>query len=249
MVAKNAQGGKAMNADIDYVAVRDDLRSRIEQLQVALNAVENILGSMGTSPSGNSSSHRSEIVRHEAESGDFLGLSISDAAQKYLEAVRAPKTIAQIHDAIQQGGMPHTKYNAVYTALWRREHPNGIFGRVPNSETLWGLAAWYPTSVGTKKKAKPVGTERSLKPPNSKKRRAPGPSIVDIIEKLLRDEGHPLHASVLVERLDKAFNRQTSVRSISGAMPKDVKKRFENLGGNRWALADWSLSEKQLPFE
>jgi len=224
--------------EIDYTAVRDDLKERIEQLQVALVAVENILASVGH-PTGR---ERSEAPR-EAAPGDFLSLSIPDAAKKFLESIRSPQTIAQIHEAIKRGGLPHTKYNAVYTAIWRRE---GEFARLPGSDTMWGLAGWWPASQGAKKKAA-SGAKAAAKKKPHKSRRKRGVPIHDLAEQLLRDEGKALHASTLIERLEARFNRITKVRSLSGSMPKDPKKRFENLGGNMWVLTEWPLSQKQIP--
>ncbi len=238
-----------MNTEIDYTAVRDDLKSRIEQLQSALAAVENILSSVGQA--GASGNHRTANTRQDVQPDEFLGMSIPDAATKFLELVRFAQTIAQIHEGIQKGGLPHTKYNAVYTAIWRREFPAGVFARVPDSDTSWGLAEWWPTNPGIKKKIKTIttGAKASTRKSKTMSRKKPSVPVHDLVEQLLRDEGKPLHASILIERLEKGFNRITKARSLSASMPKDPKNRFENLGGNTWALSEWSLSQKQLPLD
>jgi DNA-directed RNA polymerase delta subunit len=235
-----------MSAEIDYVAVRDDLKKRIEQLQSALNGVEGILAAVGLTGSQRASSPQ-DIARDE-----FLGMTIPDAAKKYLEVVRTPQTIGQIWEGLKQGGLPHIKYNAVYTAIWRRESPEGDFARV--DENLWGLAVWYKTIPNVKRRAKAVKSAESDPPPPKGddstpqiSRKRGGLTMVDAIEIILDEEGKPLHAEVLVERVAKKYGKETNVKSVAGTLPQDGKKRFENLGKNTWALAKWPPAQKKLP--
>ena len=71
----------------------------------------------------------------------------------------------------------------------------------------------------------------------------PGQSLVDQCHLILEENGEPLHAKAISNKL-LAYGRITSVKSISGVMPGDKKHRFENLGRNMWALVQWSESIK-----
>lgn len=72
------------------------------------------------------------------------------------------------------------------------------------------------------------------------------PRMTDLCEVILRQANRPLHGKVLIEELEKA-GRPATENSISGAMPQDHNKRFENLGRNVWALAEWPEAMK-APF-
>jgi hypothetical protein len=110
----------AMNADVDYQAVLADLKERREKIDSAIQAVESILASLGPG-SGTARVRGSQDIAVDA----FLGLTIAEAAVSYLTKVRTAQSVAQIWEAIKKGGLPHTKYNAVYNALNRRELQEG----------------------------------------------------------------------------------------------------------------------------
>jgi DNA-directed RNA polymerase delta subunit len=236
-----------MSAEIDYVAVRDDLKKRIEQLQAALAGVEGILAATSLTGSQRVSSAQ-DIARDE-----FLGMTIPDAAKKYLEVIRTPQTIGQIWEGLKQGGLPHIKYNAVYTAIWRRVSPDGDFARV--DETLWGLAAWYKTIPNVKKKDKAKAAKPAVSDPPQPKgdesgtkisRKRGGFTMLDACEQILRKADRPLHAEKLVEKLLADYEKGTNVKSIAGTLPQDGQGRFVNLGRNVWALTEWPESKLKI---
>src|SRR5438477_411254 len=45
----------------------------------------------------------------------FFGLSITEAAKKYLGMVKRKQTVREIADALDRGGLPHTSSNFVAT--------------------------------------------------------------------------------------------------------------------------------------
>jgi hypothetical protein len=234
-----------VSSEIDYIAVRDDLKKRIETLQAGLAAVEAIIAAGAISTSGSPRVSGSQDIPEDA----FLGMTLGDAAVKYLGMVRKMQTTAQIAEGVKQGGLPHAKANAVYTALTRREEKIGDV-RV-DENNLWGLTEWHPTA---RRRSRPV----SAKPPTVSEpsetkaeekptsRHSRSGTMLDECEQLLKAKGRPIHASVLVSLLEEKFERKTNVKSIAGTLPQDAKKRFKNLGRNVWALAEWP-EEKLKP--
>jgi DNA-directed RNA polymerase delta subunit len=238
-----------MNAEVDYQAVLADLKERREKIDSAIQAVESILASLG--PSANTARVRSS----QDIAGDaFLGLTIGEAAVAYLTLVRTAQTVAQIWEAIKKGGLPHTKYNATYNALNRREMQEGDLARLPDG--TWGLSKWYPRAPSparkTRMKAEVKPEQKAIvsipakddqPQPRTIKRRARGGtggiiSLVDGCEQILREEGKPLHLSAVISKL-KEIGRETKATSLSSTLRKDNKKRFINLGQNIWGLTEW----------
>lgn len=240
-----------MSADVDYQAVLADLKERREKIDSAIQAVESILASLGPT-SGTSRVRGSQDIAVDA----FLGLTIAEAAVTYLALVRTAQSVAQIWEAIKKGGLPHTKYNAVYNALNRRETQEGDVARLPDG--TWGLAEWYPRSPSPARKYR-VKVEQKLnqkperkaspaivaqagelleKQHRARKGTGGGISLVDACDQFLREAGKPLHLSVLIAKLGE-IGRITSTPSLSSTLRKDNKQRFTNLGKNIWALAEW----------
>lgn len=240
-----------MSAEIDYPAVLADLKERRERIDSAIQAVESILASLGPASAGTKIRSSQDIAQDA-----FLGLTIAEAALSYLASVRSAQSVAQIWEAIKKGGLPHTKYNAVYNALFRRETQEGDVVRLPDGN--WGLTAWYPRNPNPTRKTKSKASEAKLpetqpktssaKPEKHQRKRAGiggGPSLVDACEKFLRDAGKPLHMSVLLSKLKSETGRETSSPNLSSTLRKDTKGRFRNLGKNLWALAEWPLSKTE----
>lgn len=71
--------------------------------------------------------------------------------------------------------------------------------------------------------------------------------VSDIAELILKQAGQPLHATVILENLHARGRTQTTIKSLTGTMPQDARKRFENLGKNVWALTRWP-EETKKPF-
>lgn len=247
-----------MGAEIDLVAVLEDLRARRDKLDTMIGNLEDFLGLDSVSATSAPRIQRVSGPR-EIEADAFLKMTIPDAARKYLEMVRSPQTMAQIWEALKRGGLPHAQYNAVYVAIWRRETPKGIFFRVDEDESLWGLAEWYPSNPNVRKKTKPAKSKPAKKPSakatRMKATKAPkgqstpngGVTLVVGCEKILREAGQPVHISELISKLKDKFGKITNSSNLSGTLRKDAK--FKNLGKNTWALSEWptELISKSWP--
>src|ERR1017187_263067 len=141
---------------IDYAAVLGDLKARRANLDSAIAAIEQIMAQVGTVPT----QPRDTVLSDDA----FFGMSIQDAIRKYLSIVRKKKTVKEITDGLEAGGMEHTSknfYNTVYTMLnreWVKADPELV-----KIGDLWGLAEGYP---GRKLKKK-GDSDYSAPPPAS----------------------------------------------------------------------------------
>ncbi|HAF21828.1 MAG TPA: hypothetical protein DCK93_02775 [Blastocatellia bacterium] len=218
-----------MNGDADYHAVLADLKERREGIDAAIKTVEGIIVQLGLTP-GSAKIRGTQDLPADA----FLTLTIPEAAIKFLGMVRSAQSVAQIWEAMKQGGLTHTKYNAVYNALFRRENQVGDVVKLPDGN--WGLSEWYATSPSLKRKVKSKTVSAEPQEAKAPPKRE-GLTVVDATERVLREVGKPLHANVIVEKL-REMGKETSAKSIAGTLPQDPKKRFKNLGKNLWVLVE-----------
>jgi len=83
--------------NVDYNAVLADLEARKSQIDSAIAAVKNILASAGVLTNG----HSEGVIRPEdIPAHAFLGLSIPDAAKKFLGMVKSKQALSQIMQAL-----------------------------------------------------------------------------------------------------------------------------------------------------
>jgi DNA-directed RNA polymerase delta subunit len=85
------------------------------------------------------------VPQEEPQGGVFLGMTIVDAAKKYLATKRCTQTNTQITNGLLSGGLilnSQEPMNTVGSVLTRRFHENGDIVRV--SRGVWGLREWYP---------------------------------------------------------------------------------------------------------
>ncbi len=251
---------ESTNGHVDYDAVLADLQARRDQIDAAIAAI-NLIRGVGSSALTQGAVLSSRDIPPNA----FFTMGIGEAARKYLEMVKGKQTVGQITKALEQGGMPPLKVNTVYAALRRREAVNKDIIRLGEE---WGLKEWFsnvalPKSpkarvVKFKPKGKPK-TTREPKPPTATPPQTTGGgaaatggsesiSVVDAVEKILTEAGEPVHASVLVNELRNYGKTNTNLNSIRASLPKDSRKRFENVGNNTWGLTAWSQQgEKDKP--
>jgi hypothetical protein len=235
----------AMNKDLlsYYQVVLADLESEREKLNSMIEATKGRIRSLGgstnttTTPTPPKTARKRPAAKPEAATPITLyaGMTIYDAAQKYLASVKQPQTIREVWEALTQGGLPEISYNAVYTALWRRESPKGSFVRAGGEGRL---AKWTVEEASQHKGTKPAPNTSEIQP-----RSRTGFSLMDYCAMLLKEANRPLHAQVLVSKLEEK-GVHTSVDSLSSTFRRDSKKRFENRGRNNWALAEWPESVK-----
>jgi DNA-directed RNA polymerase delta subunit len=170
-----------INAQIDYDSVLAELYAKRDEIEVSINTILFLKGSgSATSPekaggSGMPRGARAGVIPSNA----FFGMSLVDAAKKYIELSQAKRTLQQIVKGLEEGGMPPQKINTVYAALRRRESTVGDIMKVGEE---WGLKDWFAgISVGeavkvvngkktkkgkkkrAKKAAKSIGSESAKK--------------------------------------------------------------------------------------
>jgi hypothetical protein len=165
--------------------------------------------------------------------GAFLGMTIGDAAKKYLGMVHKAQTTAQICEGLKHGGFHSTAKNfipTVYSALARE----GEVIKVKRGQ--WALKEWYP---GLRRKAEANG-EHSEQPHRAlpyrrikltagqaamkaaKETRTAGQEIVDEVMAILKETGTPLHVSKISEAL-KVRGRTIAALPLSSQLSRSVK--------------------------
>ena len=122
---------------INYEAVLADLGARKAQIEAAIAAIEIIVAAGGGGHSGGGGGGGNKNVGPS----DYLGMSIPDAAKKRLLSVRQKQSTQDIMKALEDGGLPSSKYTTVYSILRRREKQSGD---IINMQGDWALAEWYP---------------------------------------------------------------------------------------------------------
>jgi DNA-directed RNA polymerase delta subunit len=259
------------NAPTQYDAVLADLYAKRDEIDSAINTILFLQGSGSTVASTANANGAVRATRAGAiPSNAFFGMSLVDAAKKYIELSQAKRTLAQIVKGLEEGGMPPQKPGTVYAALRRRESTVGDIMKLGEE---WGLKDWFAgISVGesakttkgkkgkkksakkaaNKKAAKPSATKPQLvvvesKPEEATQAKAAKPksmTILDAAYEVLTKEDGPLHAEVLAERVNQGYGKNTNLKSLAASLPDDSTLRFENLKNNTWALSEWPASKK-----
>ncbi|MCA3555740.1 winged helix-turn-helix domain-containing protein [Aestuariivirga sp.] len=125
-----------------YAIVLADLRARRLQIDQAIAAIEAIRG--GGAPSAPNAPALPDQDDFEGP-GDFLGMSISEAAKKLLKSRRKKMTNSEILAALQAGGLVMTSadpLNTVGAVITRRSKEVGDIVKIGRG--VWGLKEWYP---------------------------------------------------------------------------------------------------------
>jgi hypothetical protein len=174
--------------------------------------------------------------------GAFLGLTIGDAAKKFLAIKHEAQTTAQICEGLKQGGFHSTAENflaTAYSALAREEHSSGDVIKVKRG--LWALKEWHPglrrvRAANGKDTEEVTPTVKSLcanMPRSRRVRPARGPlatkgtktageEIVEDTVAVLKEAGTSLHVSKIAEGL-KAHGRTIGTLPLSAQLAKSTK--------------------------
>src|SRR5665213_4513926 len=139
-----------------YDTAIQDVESQIADLQRTLETLL-VLKERHEALTGQSSSPRASGNPESISHDTFFGMTISDAAQKYLSMTKATKSTADIAAALEHGGLKHSSKDFpanVRSIIGQRDE----FVRVPNGD--WGLADWYP-GLGRGRKVKPEKPAKS----------------------------------------------------------------------------------------
>lgn len=154
----------------DIGALLDKMRAERADLDGAIRALEKYAGA---APSGSvpiaprrGLSGESQTIAHD----EFLGMTVVDAAVKYLGIVKKPQSIKEIAAGLDKGGLIHqtSKFETTVYAMVSRAAARG--DRVRKFHKNWGLISWggAPTrpvnKTVAKRKAKRTKTARTVKP-------------------------------------------------------------------------------------
>ncbi len=133
----------ASDQPIDYQSVLADLRAKRAALDAAIASMEAFVTGMPSN--GSSAAVGTGRGDPQTIEGDtFFGLSIVDAAKKYLGMVKKPQSVRDIAQALEKGGLTHSSSDftsTLSTVLSRRDKNVGDIVKVKRE---WGLVEWYP---------------------------------------------------------------------------------------------------------
>lgn len=135
-------------ASTPYDAAIADVQARIQNLQTVLDGLLKLRSQITGAPMAASSPSR-QSSDAEVQHDTFFGMTIGDAAKKYLGMAKATKSTAEIAEALERGGLKHASKD-FHTTVRSIIGPREDFVRVPNGD--WGLTEWYP---GMRKERKP----------------------------------------------------------------------------------------------
>jgi hypothetical protein len=225
---------------VDYEAVIADLDAKRAALDAAIAALRLAVSIGAQVTMGTAGAVPAKPIDPASIPDDaFFGLSIGEAAKKYLLMVKRKQSVREIADALERGGLPHTSSNFVNTVatMLNRTAKDQELVRVGRGE--WGLAAWYgnrrPKQEPVKKTPKRAQSkaERSIKlrPTANKESSAssPGatvmePSVRQLAERTLRAAGKPLHLTEILKRIEAETGRQVKRDTLAGLFSIAVRK-------------------------
>ena len=148
-------------SEIDYTEVLADLKMRRAKLDDAISAIQLITGDE-TEAGDVSVPNTLPATPGQAQvpsSHAFFGMSIGEAAKKYLEMVKTPTKAVDIARALKDGGLLNQSptFAATVSTTLRRDT---VLTQLPDKR--WGLASWF----GSKAKATPAknGTLEVVEP-------------------------------------------------------------------------------------
>ncbi len=189
-----------------YEAALRDLLAEREEIDVLIDGmrrrIDRMSGTHRTQTSGNGKS-----IPDDA----FFGLTIADAAKKYLSIVKQTKTTPEIGDALVAGGLKHSSADFSKT-IRSILGPNNEFLRVNDK---WGLSEWYPGAKRSK-----IGKAEAEKQPHKQKPAAkPLKNNAEMVLELLgRNPDRTFQAEAIAEAI--SADNLKSLRSLLSQMVK-----------------------------
>lgn len=145
-----------------------DLKAERDQLNSMISALERRKAGASLNKSAAVPADRLIISEDAIPSDAFFGMTLPDAAHKYLSLVKNPKPHPELCDALLEGGFKTgaTNFREVVRSTLSR-HPD--FVRVRRGE--WGLKEWYNRGP---RRAKRVSQEEPPKPDSAEGTEAKG---------------------------------------------------------------------------
>lgn len=141
-----------------YEAVLADLRAKRDQIEQAIQTIENLRNGLGMT-SGPAPGVASQNVAADGP-GAFLGMTIPEAAKALLASRRRPLNNPEIAAALKAGGLhlnSKEPVNTIGSVLTRRFNDVGDVVKIGRG--TWGLAEWYPSRSFKKKNNRHPFTE------------------------------------------------------------------------------------------
>jgi hypothetical protein len=232
---------------VNYEAVLADLRVKRASLDAAIAAIEQLqtVGGMSSEATALPKTIDPSSIPDDA----FFGLSVVDAAKKYLTIVKRKQSVKEIADALDRGGLPHSSSNFVATVatMLRRANDSDL---VKVGRGDWGLAGWYGSR---RPKPEPVPKSRPRRSRATRKvatathsNRAPKSAIggaqgtiYDHVEAALREHGAPMEVAALLQKVSERAGRQVARATLVGMLAEKVRKgeRFSRPAPSTYALA------------
>ena len=129
-----------------YETVLNDLRAQRAEIDAAIAAIERLRGNK-PDPSRMTQAvpMGQNTARFDIPQDAFFGLTILEAAKKYLSTMKRPQATQQIVEALRNGGLTsssRTLKQTVYSVL-RRDMKSST-PSVIKVGSGWGLTEWYP---------------------------------------------------------------------------------------------------------
>ncbi len=126
-----------------YRTVLKDLKRRKKVIEAAIAGVTALLGESEAAlqaclPVSLPKTQESGDV----ESGSFADLTLTEAAQRYLEMVNEPQSTAEIAEALERGGYPTESRNFRNTVRSVLDRHAKTVGEIVKVHRNWGLAEW-----------------------------------------------------------------------------------------------------------
>lgn len=128
-----------MADDLDFDGMIAALEAKVSALQEAILAIKKAKDAMG----GLSTPSARIIGPTDIHPDTFTGMTIAEAAEKYLRMVGRPaRPTESLVDALLKGGLQRVAPASVSSILVRVHNAEGPVVRVQKG--MWGLAEWYP---------------------------------------------------------------------------------------------------------
>lgn len=213
---------------INYEAVLADLEAKRTALDAAIAALRQVL-SLGTDVNFSGTANASRPVDAATIPDDaFFGLSIVEAAKKYLSIVKRKQSVKEIADALDRGGLAHTSsdfVNTVRTMMNRQAVNDPELVRVGPGD--WGLSAWYGNR---RPKQEPKKVKRA--PRSSPKRQTTSkaddvvrqPTLMEYAADVIRNNGGPMTVEAILAGVEARAHRKVGRATLVGMLAEKVRK-------------------------
>lgn len=248
---------------VDYQAVVADLKARRARLDQLIAAFEALVLGQGDVPELeplSAGSGASSIPPMSIHPDTFFGLSMIDAAKKFLKMARRAQHTAGIADAIGQGGLKRPDVNTLSSILVRAAKGREI---VKVGKGMWGLPEFYPKvskepaeeqrkrpglrKVGRPPKApsaKKTGQPKKAAPKAAAPQAAQGgvahtngtrPSVVAL--EVMRAAGKPMHAVEITKQVNARGTAATRLTVESFLNRQTKAGKMQKVAPSTFALA------------